>query len=561
MTRRSLQALIGSFLGTAMIFSASSIAFAATPDSDTTPPGDVERLTAVTGDSMITLSWDAAKDDAGVTGYKIYFGPDEVMETNTATYAKHETVENVTTYELKKLENGKKYFIAVTAVDAAGNESENYSPYVGVKPMSKIVAAANGVDTAATTVVTKDSKDAIVAVTPSSGSDTTAPTVKSAIALYKGQVKVTFSEPIKLPVMKPEKSFTVQDNIVYEKLAVNGAFMDPSDKTGTIVLLDTDNQNPDSDYIVTASSDIEDIAGNLISSGTSDVGQFKGSAITLEAYLKAHPATTATATAPAATKTEAVTKNVPLIPAANATTDTSKDVPKDAFKISKLEVQNDTTIKLTFSKPLVLSINPTENFSITKKNDPKALLSISSIEINEAKTSVIITATMEPKTDYALVMADVMNDKGDLLTKENSTFDFVSTTGAVVKKDTTPPEDVSNFVAKTAKTLAAKLSWTKSKNSAGDLLEYILYRSMDGKKYGSITSLSKENTAYETQELSPGYYYYKITAKDANGNESKGKSVKVHLAETGPEVGLLVLMSVGLGRVFGRKRKQKKSAA
>lgn len=559
MTRRSLQTLIGSFVGMTILLSVSNIALAATP-KDTTPPGDVEKLTAIVGDGMVSLSWDAATDDTGVTGYNVYVGPDEVTATNTAKYAESKKLENVTTYDVKKLENGKTYYMAVTALDAAGNESESYSPYVTVKPFSKVVAAVNGVDTTTTTTsVAKDvpkdapkevakTSDVVAAAPAAGGADTTAPTVKSAEAVYKGQVKVIFSEPIKLPLVKPERAFMVQDNIVYDKLVVNSASMDPSDKTNSTVLLDTDDQNPNSDYVVTASSDIEDLAGNPISSGTSDAGQFKGSAITLETYLKAHPAAPA---ADAAVPAPATTN--PLVPAANAST----EAPKDALKIDKLEIKDDTTLKITFTKPVVLSINPTENFVISKKGDANALLSLSSIAIDEAKTSVVITATMEPGASYTLTMAGILDDKGVEMTKENSTFDFVSTAATVVK-DVTPPEDVTNFVAKAVKTLAAKLSWTGSKNSAGDLLEYIVYRSMDGKKYGQITSLSKENTAYEIQELEPGYHYYKVTSKDANGNESKGKTVALRLSETGPEVGLLALMSVGLGRVFGRK-KQKKS--
>lgn len=545
MTRRSLQALIGSFVGTALLLSMGSVAFAATPKKDTTPPTDVEKLTAVIGDGMVSLSWDAAKDDTAVTGYKVYVGPDEVTELNTAKYAESKKIENVTTYEVKKLENGKTYYMAVTALDAAGNESESYSPYVTVKPFSKVVAAVNGVDTSKTTTsVAPEAKatDLVAATTPSAA-DTTAPTVKSAVAVYKGQVKVTFSEPVSLPSVKPDKAFTVQDNLVYEKLVVNDAFMDPSDKTGTVVLVDTADQNPDSDYIITVSSDVEDLAGNPISSGTSDVGQFKGSAMTLEAYLKAHPA------APAG---ESVTK-IPLIASADAAS-------TDTVKISKLEVLNDTTLKVTFSKPVILHTDPTQNFSITKKGDEKAVLSLSSFEIDETKMVATLTATMEPKMNYTLVMTGILDDKGAEMTTENSTFDFVSEVATVVKKDITPPEEVTNFVAKTVKTMTAKLSWTKSKNSAGDLLEYIIYRSLDGKKYGQLTSLTKENTAFESPELEPGYHYYKITSKDANGNESKGKTVKIRLVETGPEVGLLALVSIGFGRVFGR-RKQKKSKA
>ena len=105
MTRRSLQALIGSLVGMTVLLSVSNISLAAA--KDTTPPSDVEKLTAVIGDGTVSLSWDAAQDDTAVTGYNVYIGPDEVTELNTAKYAESKKIENVTTYEIKKLENGK----------------------------------------------------------------------------------------------------------------------------------------------------------------------------------------------------------------------------------------------------------------------------------------------------------------------------------------------------------------------------------------------------------------------------------------------------------------------
>ncbi|MBI4975260.1 hypothetical protein HZC20_01150 [Candidatus Peregrinibacteria bacterium] len=55
--------------------------------------------------------------------------------------------------------------------------------------------------------------------------------------------------------------------------------------------------------------------------------------------------------------------------------------------------------------------------------------------------------------------------------------------------------------------------------------------------------------------MEPGEYWFKVTEKDVAGNESKGSVVKVKLAGTGPELIGLFALSLGLGRVFTRRKK------
>ena len=62
--------------------------------------------------TSITLDWNAATDDVGVTGYRLYNGSTQV---GTATG---------TTYTFSGLACGVTYTLGVTAVDAAGNESD-----------------------------------------------------------------------------------------------------------------------------------------------------------------------------------------------------------------------------------------------------------------------------------------------------------------------------------------------------------------------------------------------------------------------------------------------------
>lgn len=64
----------------------------------------------------VPLTWDAATDNIGVTGYKIYKG------TASGIYDSSEDVGNVTSYVVT-VPSGGTWFFVVTAYDAAGNES------------------------------------------------------------------------------------------------------------------------------------------------------------------------------------------------------------------------------------------------------------------------------------------------------------------------------------------------------------------------------------------------------------------------------------------------------
>jgi len=77
---------------------------------DPTPPTDLT-ATAISG-TRIDLSWTAATDNVGVTGYEIYRGGSPLT-----------TLGNVTTYSDLSVVNGTGYTYQVRALDAAGNDS------------------------------------------------------------------------------------------------------------------------------------------------------------------------------------------------------------------------------------------------------------------------------------------------------------------------------------------------------------------------------------------------------------------------------------------------------
>lgn len=110
--------------------------------SDTTPPSDMEKAPTIisVGDGQATLQWEVAVDNVGVTGYKIYYGTTSLADqkNNNASdkkeYDTFKKVDNINQTSITGLTNNTKYYFALTALDAAGNESEYFSPEADATP-------------------------------------------------------------------------------------------------------------------------------------------------------------------------------------------------------------------------------------------------------------------------------------------------------------------------------------------------------------------------------------------------------------------------------------------
>lgn len=389
-------------------------------------PDNVNNLKIVSKDATtLTLTWDAAKDykKNDVDHYRIYYGTKSVQKGEATSYdVQVDTPDSKTTYDLTKLTTNTKYYASVTAVDAAKVESAEYS------------IEASGTPTATTP----------------SGTDTTAPTVANVMAPDKDHVLVGFSEAVKLPQLLAEAAFTITEQINPANiLTVKSAKLydqDPSNKT---VILETADQTKGTNYIMTASVAITDLAGNPIVSGSTDSGIFTGSDVV--------PASTTTP--PAATTPPATTEK----PAAETTPPA-------------------TTPPATITPPA----------------------------------------------------------------------------------DTTPPEDITNLVltfTQQLKKFVIIMNWTASLNTAKDLVDQILYQSMDrGVTYDHGSSLGPAVTTHQIPNLEGGKEYtFKITTKDASGNESVGVVKSIRLPQTGAGVGLLVFGSAAMAyQALKRKKRAKK---
>ncbi|MCA9374133.1 MAG: fibronectin type III domain-containing protein [Candidatus Gracilibacteria bacterium] len=478
--------------------------------ADTQAPSDVENVKATPGNGMITLTWDVATDNELVAGYKVYYGTTPVTEPGDEYEFEPVDVGNKITYEMTGLENGTTYYFAITAYDSSGNESPNYSVEASATP----VHGAAGDE---------------------------APKVVSANVQDKGTVLVTFSEAVNLPA-SPASAFSIAEDGSGTALQVLSASMDLNDPTNKTVVLTTETQVPGQTYIVTAGIQVTDLDGNPIESGTSDTAIFTGT---------------------------------------DQETPTEEETLDDTTgpELVNIQTPDATTVVVTFNEPVVLSPDPTQNFVITEESDSTATLAISAAALSADKTMVTLTTAEQDGMNYFLVVLDVADASGNLMDVANNAAAFTGfgmqeeqpTEETPVEEqpteeqpveetptDTTAPEDATNFVAKLLSSMVVQLAWTPSLNTAGDLANYVLYKSTDGIAYGEGVQLGADASTYDLSGLSSGVkYYYKLAARDEAGNESEGITASFMLPETGPELAFLFGGSLGLGRFFTRKKKKK----
>lgn len=472
--------------------------------TDTAYPSDVENVKAMAGDKMVTLSWDAATDNVAVTGYKIFYGTSSVA-SDTASYTMGPVdAGNVLTYDVKDLQNDTTYYFAVTAYDAAGNESEFYSEEVSATPKTGATGAP-------------------------AADDKTAPKVVSATAPFKNMVKVTFSEGVKLPTTAPESAFSIKDDFLGTALAISKAEMDTTDKSNKTVVLTTAEQKKNSKYILTAGIQIQDLAGNPIVSGTSDTAVFSGT--DAEQVVKpAAPETPADTAAPAFTSVKAVNSN---------------------------------TVEVVFSEPVVLLANASENFIITDAADNTKITNVTKVAISqEGAKATLSTENLEAKK-YNLIAIKVKDVAGNMMDVQNSATTFDGVAPSVINPPVNPTpslveEAASDLIAKAVSSMMVNLSWQTKPEQLANAANFVVYMSTDrGATYGNGIVLGKDAKSYDFSNLTEDMvYYFKLTTRNSAGQESEGLITYLTLPKTGPELALLLLTSAGGGWAFTRKKKK-----
>lgn len=200
---------------------------------------------------------------------------------------------------------------------------------------------------------------------------------------------------------------------------------------------------------------------------------------------------------------------------------------------------------------------------IVSGNTDSGLFSGSGIVTEGATTAT----EAEPEEDLAEAAPGAEAICGNKIVEEDEECDdgnTVSNDGCsdvcVQDEDTTPPEDITNLILSFKADLEKFIiimNWTASIDSYGDLVEQVLYQSMDrGSTYDTGTALGADSAKHELPDMEGGKEYtFKITTKDDNGNESVGVVKSIRLPQTGVGLGLMLLGSAGLaGRLLRRKK-------
>ncbi|MCK9186298.1 hypothetical protein M0P48_02575 [Candidatus Gracilibacteria bacterium] len=473
------------------------MSFTAFAAVDKDSPSDVIGVKGIALNGGAKISWGSATDNVKVAGYQVHYDVKSV-ENPGEKYAFIKDAGNVLTYNVTGLENGKKYYFSVIAYDEAKNESVNWgAPEVSVTPAADAPEAK----------------------------DETAPQVSKATAMNKEQVKVVFSEAIDLPTETPEDAFQIEDEDLLEPLAILKAEMDIEDKENKTVILTTAPQTEKSIYKLTAGIDIEDAFGNPIISGTSDTAEFEGSG---------------------ADKVAADTQ-----------------VPE----VVKVEPMDNTHVIVNFNETIVLGIDPSQNFNIVEAADATKQLQVLGVELGKntdgiTDASAIITTSAQSETKYAVSVLGIKDSDGNEISAAKATGEFTGVTEATVPVNTDdilPPKDIAKLMADyvfEAGKYTVNLSWENPMENEKDTKEQLVYMSEDsGTSYAKKASLESTATKYSVKDLIAGEYWFKITQKDAAGNESEGIVKKVTLAETGPGLLGLIALSVGLGRIVTKRKK------
>ena len=529
----------------------SSVAFAEDDTEDQEVPNDVENVTATASGNSITVSWDEALDNVATTGYGIGYGSTTVT-ASSPNFDLNTDVANVTEHTFTDLDSDTTYFFGLYAYDAAGNESVSWSN------IAEATTEAESTDDESTDDESTDDDTEV----DDTEVDTEAPQVVSVEALNKEEVEIVFSEEVVLADEDPQDAFSIENQSDFTMLDVNEAIMDEDDEDNKTVILSTATQEANVEYKITVGIDLKDLAGNPIVSGTSDTGSFTG-------------------------------------------TDTEKDaeveVSGDGPQLVKIETVNDKNIIVSFDKTIVLDVNPEDNFVITADDDETVVLNVVAVQLvpgidGVTDAAAIVETDSQDDITYLLTIVDIADENGNLSGSDGSslTFDGIkkpasaepttaetttpeTTTAEATngdasteeitngeteepEEDTEAPLDVTNLTAKAvfeAQKYVVELNWDNPEDNAGDTVKQILYMSVnDEDGYDKKADIDADNDNYDYKGLEPGEYYFKLTQEDAAGNESEGTTIKVVLSETGPGVVALVLASVGLGRVVGRKKRK-----
>ncbi len=224
------------------------------------------------------------------------------------------------------------------------------------------------------------------------------------------------------------------------------------------------------------------------------------------------------------------------------------------------------TLQIEFSEDIILPKEDKEKeFIVTEELNKDVFLDILSVQLKEQENNIVILKTSVQKegTNYTVTVSPNITDLSGMPIISGITDTATFMRGKPDNIDKISPEDITNFLITFNKQFdkyLLRFAWIPSLNTAGDLIDQILYMSLDkGKTYKRGISLGPETNTYQMKNIEGGRTYtFKITTKDINGNESKGVIKSVTLPKTGPIMIISVLTSVLIGGSISIARKRKK---
>jgi fibronectin type 3 domain-containing protein len=454
--------------------------------------GTVTNVIAKPGDAQIELSWTAV---TGATNYKVYHGTAPVSDNEAYNLPTIKTKNAASQVVIGDLTNGQTYYFSVTAVDAAGNESEFYSePEVSATPQKSTTGGNGGAELDLLTVRAQDSETVVV----------------------------SFGSKIVMPT-SAEQKFRIIYEFNQKPLKVVAVKFAPG--TEDTLVIKTEPQEPGGDYLLVLPNELKSVSGASLAKADLTVN-FLGSSLL------------------------ASNDDSSIVTTVNAV---------DQFKVAEVRQLKPTELAVKFSRPVVLPTKAQGGpapFTILNNNNPDLKIVVQNYTLDEEDPSLVLLTTdaLQPSA-HTLVVANVTDTTGELITGQNSIIEF----GGSSLLDKLAPEDVTKLAAtiKDLQKLLVALNWVKSANTANDLAEYVLYQSVDGQNFTKIRTYtdSQLETATVDNLMANTTYTFKLTAVDRAGNESAGVTTKVTLPETGPGLVGLALGSLAAGRYFARRKR------
>ncbi|MBI5414672.1 fibronectin type III domain-containing protein [Candidatus Peregrinibacteria bacterium] len=263
-----------------MLFLAAALAVSLGIASSSAAEEVVVKNPAITPyDTALSVSWDALSSATDpVISYEVHYGIASVSEKLAKDYdTTLDTKTTETTYILRNLTNGVRYYIAVGAILKSGAKTTALSEEVFSAPASVYADAPAAKD--AKTVEPVPQEDCTV-------DDKKAPQVKEAKALTKDLVKVTFSECITLPDLFPELNFSIKESADEKKVLPVSAVEYKIDYKGEkdkeevhkniLFVTLKEKMTRDVKYAVSVGAAIVDLQKNPIESGATDSAYFTG---------------------------------------------------------------------------------------------------------------------------------------------------------------------------------------------------------------------------------------------------------------------------------------------